>query len=94
MLGRHRKVREQSAPETAPMGKIPLPETGEEKGMCLEGRQGPLASECTDFASSYSHFQGLLERNKMVRSCLTFSTPQTLLDFGERGAGGKTKMNK
>lgn len=30
---------EQSAPETAPMGKIPLPETGQGKRMCSKGER-------------------------------------------------------
>lgn len=77
---------EQSAPETAPMRNIPLPETGRGKGMCSEGEKGASGLNVHLICELLRPFLGpggLLKKKKKVLSCLTFSAPQTQSTFGE-----------
>ena len=76
---------EQWAPETAPMGKIPPPETGQEEGMCLEAGKGASGLNCSYFASSYSHFQGLLEKKKNRWVMFDFFNSPNSIQFWRTG---------
>lgn len=65
VLGRHGKVRGAVGTWDSSHGQNSSPREGREKRECAQkGRKGPLASKCTYFASSYSHFQGQLEGKK------------------------------
>ena len=89
VLGRHGKVRGAVGTWDSSHGQNSSPRDRRGKGNVLKRENGPLASKYTCFASFYRHFQGLLEKEEMVRSCLTFSTPQTWLNFGKLEAGGE-----
>jgi hypothetical protein len=71
------------------MGKIPLPEPGIGKGNVFRGEERASGLRVHLFCQLLLPIPGSAGGKKIVRSCLAFSTHQTLLNFGELGLGSE-----